>query len=388
VRKLMVATRWVATAALVCTMSSIRGARAAPTDGGATAKAKLTSVPLSAPNAVLSKPDANGIQLRNDLVFSGTQLRFDSEKATAECSLGGTKLEFSIVDAQGFKLRYNGKAVTLQRDEMSFKPAKLRLGDDRSYVLAFPYGYVYQSQAQPGQAQQTQGMLMLRSGNGQYFSLDGQSFCLFDSNTDGYYRLSEDAIGIGKSGGAYNVFAPLGRLLSTSKGVYEITRLAEDGSELEYTRFTGPTAKLSIAVGETDLEIGGAFGASDGSLNFATPVNSTRSTELAVVSGKYNLLYGLVYSPAMKKLVATVGPGKLSVADVSGDKATAIKLGGPFELEYTLQTLGRQMTVASSTFHLRGKNGEEYANFTWAAEPEISLAVGGKTTALGKMEFG
>jgi hypothetical protein len=388
VRKLMLATRWVATAALVCTMSSIRGARAAPTDGATTAKAKLTSVPLSAPHAVLSKPDANSIRLLNDLVFSGTQLQFNSENATAECSLAGTKLKFSVIDNQGFKLTYDGKAVTLQRDEMSFKPAKLRLGNDRSYVLAFPYGYVYQFQAQPGQAQQTQGMLMLRSGNGQYFSLDGQSFCLFDSNTDGYYRLSEDAIGIGKSGGTFNVFAPLGRLLATSKGVYEITRLAEDGSELEYTPFTGPTAKLSTAVAETDLEIGVAFGSSEAGLNFAVPINSTRAADLKVVPGKYNLLYGLVYSPAMKKLVATVGPGKLPAADVSGDKASAIKLGGPFELEYTLQTTGRQMTVASNTFHLRGKNGEEYANFAWAAEPEISLTVGGKTTALGKMEFG
>jgi len=384
----MLAAPWVATAALVCTMAPIRGARAAPNDGGTTAKVKLTSVPLSAPNSVLSKPDPSGIRLLNDLVFSGTQLAFNAENATAECSLAGTKLKFSIVDNQGFKLAYNGKAVTLQRDEMSFKPTKLRLADERSYVLAFPYGYVYQIEPQPGQAQQTQGMLMLRSGSGQYFTLDGQSFCLFDSNTDGYYRLSDDAIGIGKSGGKFKVFAPVGRMLATSKGVYQITRLAEDGSELEYAPVTDPTSKLSVAVAQTDLEIGAAFGAADASLSFATPVNSTRSTELMVVPGKYNLLYGLVYSPSAKKLVATVAPGKLAAADVSGDKASAIKLGGPFDLEYALQTTGRQMTIASSTFHLRGKNGEEYANFSWAAEPEISLAVGGKTTALGKMEFG
>jgi len=351
-------------------------------------KVKLTNAPLTAPNAVLSRPDASGVRLLNDIVFAGKQLQFPSDSEAVEYAIAGSTLKFQIADNQTFALVHNGRQGLLQRDQSGFRPVKLKLDQNRVYTLAFPYGYVTQMMLGVGQAQRTQGLLMLRSGSGQYFTLDGQSFCLFDSNADGYYRLSEDAIGSGRSGASCSVFAPIGRLLATSKNVYQINSIAEDGSTLDYAPYTGATGKLAVNLANSDLEIGAAFGSSDGALNFAAPFSRTRAHDLKVAAGKYSLLYGLAYSPGHRKIVASVGSGKLAAADVSADQSQKLTLGGPFDLEFALQTGGRQMTISSSSFHLRGKNGEEYANFQWDAEPEIGLAVNGNLRSLGKMAFG
>lgn len=47
-----------------------------------------------------------------------------------------------------------------------------------------------------------------------------------------------------------------------------------------------------------------------------------------------------------------------------------------------------RIVISSSAFNLRGKAGEQYTNYTWSSEPQITLVSGAKSVAVGKMEFG
>jgi len=218
--------------------------------------------------------------------------------------------------------------------------------------------------------------------------LDGQVVSFFDANTDGYYRAGDDGVAIGVPAGRCSVFSPLGKLMATRRGVYEIVRLAEDGSEVEYRPYEGKTAKLSFAWGASELEFCAAVGSEDGGLSFALPLSSVQGAEVTVVPGRYNLLYGLVYSPTEKKLVGSVAGGNAGAVEVAAGESRSVTFGGPYTFAFAVTAAGGHMGIHSSGSSLRGRGGEKYENFGWASEPQISLLSGGKSTPLGKMEFG
>jgi hypothetical protein len=231
------------------------------------------------------------------------------------------------------------------------------------------------------------GFLLCRSGSVEQFSIDEQTFCIFDSNTDGYYRLADDALGVGAADGAFNVFAPATKFLATRSGVYQIRGLAEDGSELEYARCAEKTGTISVGFAAPESTCRMAFASAETQTSFvAAPAELP--AQISVLPGKYDLVYGLVYSSKAKKAVAAVAPGKLAATEAAADQTRTIAMGSPFSLEFAIEIKDEKMSISSATFHLRGKAGEEYTNFRWSAEPEISVANGPKTIPVGKMEFG
>jgi len=381
---------WAGLLALCVMSASLQGAE------GTGVKVKVARVPLASPQAVLCMPDSAVIALRSDgTILGGRFLSIDSNTEQLEYPLGGSDLIFSVTKNGRLTLSHSGGPSELVGEGMSLRPVMVKVADGRSYTLAFPYGFIYpsglrvltRSTGQGGRPREIRAVFMPRSGQVLQFTLDGQRFCIFDANTDGFYRLADDAISSADPKGAYSVFAPLRKVLATRSGVYRIVRLAEDGSELEYVRAEGPAGRLAVVVEGSDLEMQAAFVSKDAEASVVASVNSSAPTDLGAASGRYDLLYGLVYSPKLKKLVASVRGGKLEAAEVGGRKRT-MSVGGPFALELKIVTSGGQMTIHSRDFRLSGKNGEEYANFTWAAEPEINLRAGGRTERLGKMEFG
>ena len=399
------ATRLVCVAALICSAASVGCARQAeqrgsavegapakapakaPAPATATAKAKLEMVALASPQSALCRPGSSGFRvIGSDVIYMGQPLAVGSGAAEGKHALAGKELKLGV-RGTNLLVSYEGVSTKLEQQEMGFGPVTLQISPGRSYVLAIPYGYVYQYRVL-GVFPQSRGDVMLRSGAVQRFELDGQVVSFFDANTDGYYRAGDDGVAIGAPAVRCSVFSPLGKLMATRRGVYEIVRLAEDGSEVEYRPYEGKTSKLSFAGGASDLEFCAAVGSEDGGLSFALPLSSVQAAELTVVPGRYNLLYGLVYSPTEKKLVGSVAGGNAGAVEVAAGESRSVTFGGPYTFEFAVTAAGGQMGIHSSGFSLRGRGGEKYENFGWASEPQIGVVSGGKSTPLGKMEFG
>jgi len=395
---------FAAGAALLLFGSATPYIRGAPdgASGGTTAKLKM--VKLAAPEVVLSRPNVQQIRLLAGIVLpqmpeQAVQLQ---EKQRPSITIGGTKVSFALAGGpETIEMTCGEKKQKLERNTtdpaVGFRAVTLRLEGDREYQLAFPYGYVYQqattlSFQTGGRANAIQtslvGMVCYRSGSVQQFEIDGQTVNIFDHNTDGFYTLGDDSVSIGPADGPANVFAPLGKYIATSKGVYEITSLAKDGSEITYKPFKGEATGVAFANGSAETKVTAVFCNSSDGLNLVAAPGD-RPAVLNVLPGKYNLQYGMVYSPKTKKVIATVLPGNMAAVNAATDQSAIVTFGGPYTLEFEYQIADGKLAVSSSTFHLRGKLGEEYTNTTWAAEPQVSLAMaGGRTTDLGKMAFG
>ena len=413
----------------------LTGLLAACSDQQKVITAKATLAPLPAPAAVLSAPE-DGVRLIQGVVFPQptqqmpTVVSINSGSPAHKIKIAGTEMSFSVTHADGVVMRCGEKSWKLEQvsDVPGFKPVMVTLDNGRAFWLAFPYGDIYRPTQSPvapteralllgaltggpwARATSIQGVLMrafspwllrtvakpvqpaqayfiYRSGAVHQFKLKGQSVCLYDHNVDGAYSIGQDTIAVGPADAPFQVLVPMGKLLATGSGVYEIQSVAADGTRIQLQRLSQPQGTLSMKLAGGDCQAKAAFTSADAGLSLVA--QNADAHGLKVLPGSYALKGGLVYSPSLKKPVAILTAGKLQPVGVAAGGRGDLRLGAPFALSFEVaKQPDGNIVISSARMRLSGRAGEEYTSFTWKTEPEISLVGGGKTLPVGKMRFG
>ncbi len=344
---------------------------------GDAGKVKLAAIPLQAPEWVASKSDASpAIRLQLGAVLPKHIAVFTAERPEQELMIAGASVKL-MSDGRSFGLGTEMGAAALQRmANGGWRPMAARIDRNRSYLLGFPYGV-------PGQ----RGVLHYRSGFAMRGLIGGKPVFIYDDNVDGVFSAEHDTYRFGDSPSPAMVFAPLGKYIPTPGGVYQLDSVAEDGSGLTYSKYTGDAGKFALAFASDGAELQAVFGDKQG--DFVAIAHPSRPVELTTVPGAYRLRYGIVYSPAAHKIAAAVTAGKMQPIQVGGtDSAEKPVMGGPLTLEFKVRRAGNKMTIDPSSFAIRGRAGEEYTGVKYAKEPIIGMLAGGRAIPLGKMDFG
>ena len=343
---------------------------------------------ISAPATVLSRPEASRNRMSSGIIFPQNNMSMSSSD-WQEIRLGKSVISVRATKAEKFELKHQGGIVTLERgaDGMGYKPFVAQLGGGRQHALAFPYGYVSVERTWLFGAKRPSGFLFYRSGGVQQAMVDGQTLAIYDHNTDGNYRIADDSFTTAPADATYHVFAPLAKHICLDKGAYQITRLAEDGGQIELTPVAGATGKLTVAFGG-EMDVQCAFAATDAEAAMLAIARPGQPATHVAAPGKYAVVYGMVYSPALKRPVALVEAGGSRPVELAANQSATIEMGAPFKFAFTFQRQNNTLQLNSSGFQLTGKAGEAYTSYEWSKEPEISLLAGGKSIPIGKMRFG
>jgi hypothetical protein len=257
-------------------------------------------------------------------------------------------------------------SVKLTKQGSGYRSVPLTLADRRTYVVAFPVA--------------TQYAIGYRSGTVGMGKVDGKDLTIYDDNTDGSYTVG-DTFQIGRS----LVFAPISGHFATSSSVYKLVDMADDGSQVTYSPYSGETGKLSLKCGAAAFEAHATFGSKEADLNL---VLTSRGSSAKVIPGTYGMLYGLAYGAAKRKAYAGIVPGSLPAAQVAGGGEATVVIGGPFRLEFTHAVQGDKLIVDPSDIKLKGKGDEEYVSFRWQGVPKVNIVAGGRTVSSGSMAYG
>jgi hypothetical protein len=220
---------------------------------------------------------------------------------------------------EGFAVSVAGKSQKLVDSGLGYQSLAIPLGDGTAYVLAFPRGYSYEGE----------GHLFCRSGSMQTATVDDVEVRLYDDDMDGRYVKGKDGLSVGDKG-AMCIFGTLGDLLPTPKAVYEVRAVAEDGSSLTLSKYAGPTGRLKIQPIK-DMECRLAFTSEDGKCSFGTLAGEEG---LTLPAGKYRFLYGYVYRPSAKSVVALVLPSTGVSVEVGNAQDLAMTLGDLAKREF------------------------------------------------------
>lgn len=279
-------------------------------------------------------------------------------------------VNYSLAGPRGTKpLRPSGATL---------EPVGLVLSTGETYVLAFPaIGRTPNGSS-----------LWYRSGAVQQAPLgSGKTINFYDANTDGVYRIEDDAVAIGPARGSVFAFAPISKHVAVGSEVYEIRSLAEDGSAFDCAKLDTAAQKLSLRFASSGSELHLTLGSNDAGLNCVVSAGATAAGEAAVLPGSYKVMRGLAYSPSLRKPVAMVSGGD-EIAVVDGQSAV-VQMGAPYKLEFTVRRAGDKFSVNPGSFRLRGKAGEIYTSYHWITNrpPEVAVVDGKTVRRLGRMTF-
>jgi len=223
---------------------------------------------------------------------------------------------------------------------------------------------------------------------------------LYDSNLDGFYTSGEDGIVVGSLTG-FNDYAwiskkklhfaqPLSKYISTADGIFEIQHLAKDGSELTVLPYRGVTTRLEvIAPPKCSGQI--IMTSSDAKLNVT--VNGKAGESVTVIPGSYTILNAAMNIPPQgsqseDSLMFVSGEGMPAVKVEAGAKRVLV-LSGPKVFEFQAAMADGKVNIKPQTLHIKGQAGETYElGYDPENLPEVYLNVDGKSTLLGKMEYG
>lgn len=354
------------------------GAASAPSAAGtAVTKIKLTPQAIPVPSAVLSRSEGEkGPDLLDGIVRPPSTVTFSSGNSQADFSAAGVKLTALRAWPQ-FGLKFNDKVQVLGLAGTALSPVLLPISPKRQYRLVFPYMLGGTESA----------TIWYRSGFVMRGMIGGQTVCIYDDNTDGAFRLSDDSVRVGEVAGPVALFAPLSKYVATPAGVYRIDSIAEDGSELAYAPYTGKTAKLKVAFSSPEGEVHVAFGSKQAEMNLVLAANDRNSPVASVLPGQYDLKYGALFSFKTRRIAAVVKPGNMQAVTAEAGKTPQIKLGAPFVLEFAFQLQSGKLNIDPGSFHVRGAAGEEYVEVKHVAEPQIALLSGRQVWPFGKMTF-
>ena len=186
----------------------------------------------------------------------------------------------------------------------------------------------------------------------------GHRVRLFDRNGNGRYDdFGRDALLIGPGTGA----SFLSRVVNLGGELYSL-ELENNGSRINLSRFTGPTATIDPHSGfEAKAKLTCAVIAG-GELSFN--VAETRKPML-VPAGDYHFVSGFAEGGAdsvhMKR-------GKMASIRLWPDTTTTLRWGGPLRAEFDFRLADTQITV-SPNVNFYGRLGEEYYTFKPDALP-------------------
>ena len=245
---------------------------------------------------------------KNALVFSGK-----SPKQTLQ--IGDTACEVEYLNGN-FAMKVGGKEEVLNDGaDLGYQSVRVPQGGAAPYTLAIPRAFAYKNE----------GRMFCRSGAVQAGTVDGVELRLYDDDMDGRYKKGQDGVSIGDRGGM-GIFGTLSELLPTPKAVYAIKDVASDGTSVTLGKYTGPTGRMKLEPGVSDVECRLAFASEDGKCSFGTMASGQGST-LTLPAGKYRFLYGYVYRPAIRHVVCVVLPSGNVPVTVEKDEEVKLTLG-------------------------------------------------------------
>jgi len=335
----------------------------------------LKFAPLDSADAVLTGSDfviksRIPVLFYSGIVVPHRRIDLTEKGAPKSLTLGPVKCAISLDAKRRFHLAAGGKSQALKAVRMGLATAAIDLGGGRKHALGLPRAFTYLGK----------GAIYYRSGCVQAGPVAGGTVALYDENLDGSYAAKGDCLRVGAAGAA-NVFAPIGSYVPTPGGVYKIGTIAPDGSKLSLALHAGDTGRLAIQCRAARGVTGHfAVASADGKVSFGAPGNGKT---LVVLPGQYKLLYGLLYHPASKRVLALVLPGGAAV-DVAKDvtppkpdpkakpkpKAkpagpTAMAFGDGAHLDFTCKVAGGKVVITGPVA-VKGKLGEEYVGMGFA----------------------
>jgi hypothetical protein len=347
------------------------GFRNEPSRQGSRVPVKGTARPRQA-----STPEVSDSPGPRQETAAPRQIQF-GEKRSATLDLCGETISLAANLDGTVSLRVGEKSQLLRPVPRlgTLQSAFLTFGENRKYLLAFP--------ERSGSGGMT---LSCRSGAAQVATINGESIWFYDSNTDGVYRLDDDAVRVGDPA-KMAVFASLSSHITTAAGIYEIVQLAEDGSQLQYRKYTGATGRLDVkfAGGSTELNL--LLASADGRLNTIVTAGNRARPPVTLMPGHYKVIAAIITAPGSGKVVSIIDSASIPSIDIAQDEVCVLECGSPLTLEFRAQTKDRtDLSIDGASVKIRGKSGEAYSNVRWTAAPEVSLVSAGVTTRLGKYD--
>jgi len=282
----------------------------------------LATIRLPDPGMVLSPSCVNRASRERPIVYycnygtevilPGRRLSFLPDRPRQAREIGQVPCAF-LQDGEGIALDAGGRHVELRPAGLGFAPVEMLLAGGRSCVLAFPRGFFHDGTA----------TLFCRSGSARVGPIGQERISLYDDNLDGQYTQGADGVCIGDPGNIA-IFAPLGQLIPTGQGVYQIEQVAPDGSMLKLAPFPGKTGRIRMEMAAEDLQCRLAFASEDGKCSFAMMAGPQ---PVALPVGVYRLLHGLVYRPASGRAAALILPDERATVKVEADAEVPLALG-------------------------------------------------------------
>ena len=196
--------------------------------------------------------------------------------------------------------------------------------------------------------------------------LNSTAIELIDRNGNGRYDdYGQDAIVVGNAKGA----SLLSRVVSADDELFSI-EVSEDGSQLTYSPYSGPTAKIDVS-SKHDCRgklLSAVISSDDGEYHF----NVARDKgSMVVPAGDYRFVYGFAAKGAETVQMRT---GKMRTLELDADEQEVVAWGGPIVAEFDYAVSDETITVQPKVAFYGGA-GEEYHTFTPNAKsPKILVA--------------
>lgn len=342
----------------------------------------LTAAPIANPERIVTGPARLAVGSTGSIPIPEMGLKFDAAGDSKDITLAGQKVTITWKSADQFTVTAGGKPQPLHTIPKGYGmlPAEIKLDGGRAYVLAFPV-------AQVGQAGDgMRAAVFYRSGSAQTGTIDGETVWIYDRNTDGTYSRDGDSIRIGPAA-KVPVFAPIRQNYATPNGIYRVEDLAADGSSLKYSKYTGPTGKVQVVFSGSGSEAKLILVSADGKTS-AVAEGAEKSPELPLPPDRYTATYAIVETPASGRINAVIVPTSLPAIEIADGQTQKLDLGGPYRLDFKIESNGTTFKIDPASLVVSGKSGETYIQYRWAQRPDVSVSSGAAPRRLGKMPLG
>ncbi|MCL2646838.1 MAG: hypothetical protein FWD61_07505 [Phycisphaerales bacterium] len=308
----------------------------------------------------------------------------------------------TIVEVESKLLLKNTAQSFTFGSDASAKPMELTLDKGRKYLLSGE-GYSFSLYIDPKvkKCVTTQGMLRPAGvQTGKIGSSPQSTIAIFDANMDGFYTSDKDGIVIGKpiefvdsykTAKKLYLVQPLSKYISTPGGIFEIQNLAKDGSELTVLPYAGATANLEVIA---PPKYCGQIIMTSSDANLNVTLNGKAGESVKIIPGAYTMLAARLYTPSQDKSRPQgqwmyVSGNEMPALQVKAGAKQTLTLSGPKVLEFQAAMVKGKVNINPETLRTKGQAGETYLPaYDRTKPPEVTLNVDGKSTSLGKMEFG
>ncbi|MCL2647264.1 MAG: hypothetical protein FWD61_09695 [Phycisphaerales bacterium] len=282
--------------------------------------------------------------------------------------------------------------------DRSLKLMELTLDNGRKYLLK-GRGYSYSVTDPETHKENIYASGTIVPAGVQTGKIGNTPIALYDSNLDGFYTTDKDGLVIGSptqvtngsTTNKYHLVQPFSKYIRTPDGIFELQNIAKDGSELTALPYNGPTATLELLA---PPKCSGQIIMTSPDANLNVTLTGKTGDSATVIPGSYTLLAGKIDIPPQESLpkgswIYVTGPGMSALKLTPGAKQT-LTLSGPTTLEFQAALVNGKINIKPDTLQTKGQSGETYlyVDYDTKNPPEVSLNVDGKSTILGKMEFG